>query len=196
MVGRNSRSPQRRCISCICFLTRSTTSRHSDRPPNFAGYPTPANRMNRRSYGPFLDVRGGDFIASSQPFHERCGIALNFLNDTLDLRTGNLRTHQRADGFSPTSLAACRYVVVFSAERASLEPFTGKGVLPMPNEEEQRLLAEVKKCFRLTLAAWSALHHPVRSVVHGSLAHRKLVQADAVARLRYEAAKAAPRAYR
>ena len=66
----------------------------------------------------------------------------------------------------------------------------------MPNEEERRLLAEVKKCFRLSLAAWSARNHPVRSVVHGSDDHRKLVQADAIARLRYHDAKGALLAYR
>jgi hypothetical protein len=66
----------------------------------------------------------------------------------------------------------------------------------MPDEEEARLLAEVKYRHRVSLAAWAALHHPVRSVVHGSDDHRKLVQADAIARLRYHDAKGALLAYR
>jgi hypothetical protein len=66
----------------------------------------------------------------------------------------------------------------------------------MPDEEEMRLRAVVVECHRLSLAASSALEHPVHRVVYGSEAHRKLVEANAIASEQYEVAEAALKAYR
>jgi hypothetical protein len=66
----------------------------------------------------------------------------------------------------------------------------------MADEEEARLLAEEAKCHRLSLAAWAALAHPVHSVVNDGEVHQKLLAANASARLRYVAARAALHVYR
>lgn len=64
-------------------------------------------------------------------------------------------------------------------------------------EKDVRLLAKLTECYRLSRAACAALKHPIQSVFHGSSdAYRKLVEKDAAARVRYEAAIAALREYR
>jgi hypothetical protein len=66
----------------------------------------------------------------------------------------------------------------------------------MPDEEETRLLAALKDCDWLSRVASDALKRPMYTVVVGSAAHRKLVEADATASVKYDAATVALRAYR
>jgi hypothetical protein len=66
----------------------------------------------------------------------------------------------------------------------------------MRDEEETRLLAVLKDCGWLSRVASDALTRPVHSVIHGSNAHRKLVEADAAARVTHAAALLALRTYR
>jgi hypothetical protein len=68
--------------------------------------------------------------------------------------------------------------------------------VPTPDEEEARLLADGNKCHELSLAARAALFHPLHSIIDGSEAHQKLLEANATARLRYVAARTARHAYR
>ena len=64
-------------------------------------------------------------------------------------------------------------------------------------EKDARLLAKLIARYRLSRAACSALTHPIQSVLHGtSDAYRKLVETDAAARVKYEAAIVALREYR
>ena len=63
-------------------------------------------------------------------------------------------------------------------------------------EEEARLLAALTECQRLSRAASAALTHPDQIVVYNSSTHRRLMEADAEARLKYAAARVALRAYR
>ena len=66
----------------------------------------------------------------------------------------------------------------------------------MPDEEEARLLATLNDCHWLSRVASDALTRPMHSVVMGGDAHRKLVAADATARVNHAAALLAWRAYR
>ena len=64
-------------------------------------------------------------------------------------------------------------------------------------EKDARLLAKLTECYRLSRAACSALTRRIQSVLHGSSdAYRKLVETDAAARVKYEAAIVALREYR
>jgi hypothetical protein len=64
------------------------------------------------------------------------------------------------------------------------------------HEEEARLLDALTECQRLSLAALSALKHPVRSVLYKSEEYEKLVGADAAARVNYDAARVALQVWR
>jgi hypothetical protein len=64
------------------------------------------------------------------------------------------------------------------------------------DEEEAWLLASLTECQRSMLAASSALASPIHSVLYNSDTYRKLVEADATARVKYKAAGAALRGYR
>jgi hypothetical protein len=66
----------------------------------------------------------------------------------------------------------------------------------MPDEEETRLLAVLNDRHWLSLFASDALTRPVHSVIMGSAAHHKLIEADKVACEQYETAKAALHAWR
>jgi hypothetical protein len=66
----------------------------------------------------------------------------------------------------------------------------------MPDEEETRLLAAVKDCHWLSQFASDALTRPVHSVIVGSAAHHKLIEADKLANEHYETATAALYAWR
>ena len=68
--------------------------------------------------------------------------------------------------------------------------------VPMPDEEETRLLAALKERHWLSRFASDALTRPIHSVVYGSDAHRKLVEADATAKMNHAAALLAWRVYR
>jgi predicted small secreted protein len=57
----------------------------------------------------------------------------------------------------------------------------------MADEHKDRLPADVTECQRASLAAWSALTHPAYGVADGSADYRKLLQADAEARVKYSA---------
>jgi hypothetical protein len=62
--------------------------------------------------------------------------------------------------------------------------------------EEARLLVILNDCFELSHAAWSALKHPVHSVVYDGGPYRLLVEADRSARAEYRAARDAVCRYR
>jgi hypothetical protein len=64
----------------------------------------------------------------------------------------------------------------------------------MPDDEGMRLLDELRECDRLSRAARSALSYPLQSVNMDG--YRKLVEADNVARIESERARAAFRDYR
>jgi hypothetical protein len=66
----------------------------------------------------------------------------------------------------------------------------------MPDAEETRLLAALKDCHWSSRVASDALTRPMYSVILGSASHRKLVEADATARVNHKAALLAWRAYR
>jgi hypothetical protein len=66
----------------------------------------------------------------------------------------------------------------------------------MPDDEETRLLAVLKDCHWLSRVALDALTRPVHSVIMGSAAHHKLIEAEKVASEQYETAKAALWAWR
>ena len=66
----------------------------------------------------------------------------------------------------------------------------------MPDKEETRLCAALRDCLWSSRVASDALTRPMYSVVFGSAAHRKLVEADATARVNHDAALSALRAYR
>jgi hypothetical protein len=66
----------------------------------------------------------------------------------------------------------------------------------VPDKEETRLLDALKDCDWLSRAASDALTRPMHSVIHGSDAHRKLVEAEAATRVNYARALLALRAYR
>jgi hypothetical protein len=73
---------------------------------------------------------------------------------------------------------------------------TGKNEIPVPEENETRLIAELNKSHQLYVAAWEDLARPAHSVIHNGEVHRKLLEAQAAARLRYVAVKAALWAWR
>ena len=66
----------------------------------------------------------------------------------------------------------------------------------MRDEEETRLRAAISDCRRLSLAASYALTHATRSVAHDDGAYRQLVEADAIAKEQYLAARLALKVYR
>jgi hypothetical protein len=66
----------------------------------------------------------------------------------------------------------------------------------MPDKEEARLLAVLTECHRVSREAWLALAQPMRSVINGSAAHQKLIEADRAACEQHETARTALRVYR
>jgi hypothetical protein len=66
----------------------------------------------------------------------------------------------------------------------------------MPHIEETRLIAVVTKSQHLYHAAWSALVHPVHSVITGSDAHLLLMGTERAASEQYKTDEAALRAWR
>jgi hypothetical protein len=66
----------------------------------------------------------------------------------------------------------------------------------MPDEEESRLHSALKECHRSCRDASSALTHPGRIMIYNSGDHRNLIAAYAAARVKYDAARSAWRAYR
>jgi hypothetical protein len=66
----------------------------------------------------------------------------------------------------------------------------------MPDEEEARLLAVLKGCLWSSRVASDALTRPMHSVIIGGAAHRKLMEAEATARVNHAAALLAWRAYK
>ena len=66
----------------------------------------------------------------------------------------------------------------------------------MPDQEETRLLAALKDCRWLSLVAADKLTRPMHRVIYGGGAHRKLVEADTIARVNYKAALIALTTYR
>jgi len=66
----------------------------------------------------------------------------------------------------------------------------------MRDQEETRLRAAVTDCRRLSLAAAYVLTHVTQSVANDNGAYRKLVEADAIAKEQYLAARLALKDYR
>jgi hypothetical protein len=66
----------------------------------------------------------------------------------------------------------------------------------MQDEEETRLRSAVTDCRRLSLAASYALTHATRSVTNDDGAYRKLVEAEAIAKEQYMAARLDLKVYR
>jgi hypothetical protein len=66
----------------------------------------------------------------------------------------------------------------------------------MRDEEETRLLAALRDCHWLSRVASDALKRPMHSVIVGSAAHHKLIEADRVAREQFETARIALRNWR